>query len=197
MIDGATSITQNCPRNNVVVRYRINRGASGNYSTGTGEMVLPGISTSGYHNAGHLVFDDEGNLMISTGDAQSSSNAQSLTSLAGKVLRIRPNATTAGYTIPPGNPFGNDASRRREIWCWGLRNPWSIDQEAHTARFYIGDVGASGDEEINDGSTFANFGWPTHEGPVGSSSLQNYRNPVYSYPHSTQTTLTTHTGSLL
>jgi hypothetical protein len=57
-----------------------------------------------------------------------------------------------------------------------------MDQEMHTTRFYIGDVDASGDEEIDDGS--ANFGWPTHEGPVGSSSLQNYRNPVYSYPHS-------------
>jgi hypothetical protein len=57
-----------------------------------------------------------------------------------------------------------------------------MDQEMHSTRFYIGDVGASGDEEIDDGS--ANFGWPTHEGPVGSSSLQNYRNPVYLYPHS-------------
>jgi len=150
--------TQNSPRNNVVVRYRIMRDGSGNYSASSGEMVLPGIPTSGYHNGGHLVFDGSGNLMISTGDAQTSSNAQSLTSLADKVLRIRPNASSPGYIIPPGTSFGNDASRRREIWCWGLRNPWSIDQEMHTTRFYIGDVSASGDEEINDGSTYANFG---------------------------------------
>jgi hypothetical protein len=176
--------TQNSLRNNVVVRYRIMRDASGNYSVSSGEMVLPEIPTSGYHNGGHSVFDGSGNLMISTGDAETSSNAQSLTSLAGRVLRIRPNASSPRYIIPPGNPLGNDASRRREIWCWGLRNPWSIDQEMHTTRFYLGDVGASGDEEINDGSTFANFGWPTHEGPVASSSLQNYRNPVYSYPRS-------------
>jgi glucose/arabinose dehydrogenase len=117
--------TRNSPRNNVVVRYRITRDASGNYSAFAGEMVLSGISTSGYHNGGHLVFDGSGNLMISAGDAQTSSNAQSLTSLNGKVLRIRPNATSAGYTIPQGNPFGNDASGRREIRCWGLRNPWS------------------------------------------------------------------------
>jgi glucose/arabinose dehydrogenase len=137
-----------------------------------GKWFLPGIPTCGYHNGGHLVFDGSGNLMISTGDAQTSSNAQSLTSLAGKVLRIRPNASSPGYIIPPGNPFGNDASRRREIWCWGLRNPWSIDQEMHTTRFYIGDVGPSGDEDIDDGSTFANFGWPTHEGPVGSRACR-------------------------
>jgi glucose/arabinose dehydrogenase len=109
--------TQNSPRNNVVVRYRIMRDASGNYSASSDEMVLPGIPTSGYHNAGHLVFDASGNHMISTGDAETSSNAQSLTSFGGKVLRIRPNATTTEYTIPPANPFENDASRRREIWC--------------------------------------------------------------------------------
>jgi glucose/arabinose dehydrogenase len=172
---------------NVVVRYRITRDAStGNYSAASTsrEMVLEGIPTNSmYHNGGHVVLDAQGNLMISTGDAQVQANAQSLTSLSGKVLRIRPNASSPGYTIPPGNPFANDASRRREIWCWGLRNSWSMDQEQHTSRSYIGDVGSSSWEEINDGTTPANFGWPTHEGFASSSSLQNYRNPVYTYAH--------------
>jgi glucose/arabinose dehydrogenase len=179
--------TQNSPRENVVVRYQINRDPStGNYSAVTSrrQLVLGGITTNSmYHNGGHLGFDSLGNLMISTGDAQNQANGQSLTTLNGKILRIKPNATTAGYTIPAGNPFGNDASRKREIWCWGLRNPWSMDQEQHTTRFYIGDVGSSTWEEINDGTTPANFGWNVHEGPVSNSSLQNYRNPVYAYNH--------------
>ena len=61
------------PRSNVVVRNRITRDAStGNYSAAsTGELVLEGIATSGYHNRGHLVFDSQGNLLISTGDVVS------------------------------------------------------------------------------------------------------------------------------
>jgi glucose/arabinose dehydrogenase len=59
-----------------------------------------------------------------------------------------------------------------------------MDQEPHTSRFYVGDVGTSDYEEIDDASTPANFGWPSHEGFTNSPQVSNYRNPVYAYPHS-------------
>ena len=72
------------------------------------------------------------------------------------------------YAIPPGNPFYNNPnlSIRKEIWAYGLRNPWrfSFFQNLIT----IADVGADRREEVNIrtiGSTRgSNFGWPQYEG---------------------------------
>src|SRR6185503_13125680 len=75
--------------------------------------------------------------------------AQSLTSLAGKVLRINPVDGT-GY---PSNPYwdGNPLSKRSRIWVYGLRNPFRIQVRPGTGNasptagdpgtLYIGDVG--------------------------------------------------------
>jgi glucose/arabinose dehydrogenase len=50
-----------------------------------------------------------------------------------------------------------------------------MDQEPHTGRVYVGDLGTSRFEEINDASTPANFGWPTHEGPAPIGKLKYFR----------------------
>jgi glucose/arabinose dehydrogenase len=128
------------------------------------------------HNGGALRFGPDGYLYIATGDGGSGNdpqnNAQNLTSLLGKMLRIDVN-TRAGqlpYGIPPDNPFvgSSQPGVRTEIWAYGLRNPWRFSFDRVAGDLFIGDVGQSAREEIDfvrAGTRGGmNFGWRVMEG---------------------------------
>lgn len=150
-------------------------------------------TSSTNHNGGGLVFAPDGTLLASIGDADGG-NGQVNNNLLGVVARVNPSLIpgTSGYSIPPGNMFavGNgkcsDAIDNLmpcpEILAMGLRNPFRISIDGNIV--YIGDVG-TGNEEINSFNYIvnkgANFGWPTHDGFVTSSSIVNYRNPIIYY----------------
>ena len=95
----------------------------------TGERVIRQPFSN--HNGGSLVFGPDGYLYVGMGDGGSgndpSHNAQNLSSLLGKMLRIDvsvPDSHAAGFVVPADNPFrGNGAP---EIWSIGLRNPWKF-----------------------------------------------------------------------
>jgi glucose/arabinose dehydrogenase len=91
------------------------------------------------HNGGQLQFGPDGFLYISTGDGgganDSHQNAQKLTTLLGKILRIDPSKGNP-YAIPPGNPFAGSP-----IWAYGLRNPWRFSFDRGSGQMVIGDVG--------------------------------------------------------
>ncbi|MDQ1710166.1 MAG: hypothetical protein QOG49_1551, partial [Frankiaceae bacterium] len=79
------------------------------------------------HNGGMLAFGPDGMLYISVGDGGATpQNAQNLGSLLGKILRIDVGraCAPARYCIPAGNPMIGVAGARKEIWDYGLRNPW-------------------------------------------------------------------------
>jgi glucose/arabinose dehydrogenase len=88
-------------------------------------------------------------------------NAQSLSTLLGKILRIDVDSGDP-YAIPTDNPFIN-SDARAEIWAYGLRNPWRFAFDRLTGDLYIADVGQNQWEEVNflpAGDTGgANFGW--------------------------------------
>ena len=97
---------------------------SGNAVLGGTEVILLDLipSDAGNHNGGQLRFGADGKLYVSCGDGgANSSNSQSLTTLAGKIHRINKDGS-----IPSDNPFFNNPGPgvRKEIWCYGLRNPW-------------------------------------------------------------------------
>ena len=52
---------------------------------------------------------------------------------------------------------------RREIWAYGLRNPWQFDFDPNTGDLYIADVGQFTWQEINvqpaDAGGGQNYGW--------------------------------------
>ena len=97
---------------NEVLRYQVS--GDPNVANGTGTLVLDvGPSTASNHNAGWLGFGPDGYLYIDSGEVGVPANAQDLTNLLGKILRIDV-SSGAGYTIPADNPFVGDGGGVRE-----------------------------------------------------------------------------------
>src|SRR5215211_6494210 len=110
--------------------------------------------TSAYHMGGDIDFGQDGKLYISTGDNETSGNAQKLTNLFGKILRINNDGT-----IPSDNPFYATASgENRAIWALGLRSPFKFAVKPGTNTLFINDAGERAWEEINQGASGANYG---------------------------------------
>ena len=144
------------------------------------------------HNGGNLVFGPDGYLYVGLGDGGSgaSENAQSTSTLLGKMLRIDPRpAGGLPYGIPPDNPFVDRSGVRPEIWALGLRNPWRYSFDRETGHLWIGDVGQSGWEEIDrQPATSAggeNYGWDVFEGNqrISDGEVAGAVAPVFEYAH--------------
>jgi len=146
------------------------------------------------HKGGQLQFGPDGYLYIGMGDGGSEGdplgNGQSLETLLGKILRIDVD-NTLPYSIPADNPFVNGGGLR-EIWAYGLRNPWRFSFDRLTGDLYIADVGQDAWEEIDflpvGSPSGVNFGWNYFEGshPYRGSPPANLRliMPATEYNHS-------------
>ena len=144
---------------------------------GSEVVILDEIaSDTGNHNGGATHFGLDGKLYVAVGDSSVSSNAPSLSTLSGKLLRINPDGT-----VPPDNPFVGVAGARPEIWAFGLRNPFTSAVDPVDGRIYVNDVGNGQWEEVNVGIIGANYGWPSCEGPQGTG-LGTCTNPAFTYP---------------
>jgi glucose/arabinose dehydrogenase len=160
------------------------------------EVITIAHPVNSNHNGGHLAFGPDGYLYAGTGDGGSGgdppNNAQTLSTLLGKLLRLDVSAP-AGYAIPASNPaYTGIAGARREIWAYGLRNPWRFSFDRATGDLYIGDVGQDAIEEIDfvpaGTAGGINFGWRVFEGrncfnPPSGCSLANHTPPVLQYGH--------------
>lgn len=122
------------------------------------------------HNGGAMRFSPDGLLYVAVGENAVPENAQNLDNPLGKILRIGKDGS-----IPSDNPFPGSA-----IWAYGLRNPFSFAFQPGTGRMFINDVGRKDWEEINEGETGANYGWPATEGPTDDPA---YKAPLYAYRH--------------
>lgn len=154
----------------------LRRATSDRANAGSIRSVLVMDDPEANHNGGQLNFGPDGLLYIGTGDGGGGGdqhgaigNAQNLGSLLGKILRINPRrAGSKAYSVPASNPFVGRAGARREIFSYGLRNPWRFSFDRVAGDLIIGDVGESAVEEI-DFTTIAqarggNFGWRVREG---------------------------------
>ncbi len=178
-------------------------------------------SPAGNHNGGDVEIGNDGYLYVAVGDggcnprdpapgsnadcAGGNTAGQDRSLLNGKILRIDRltgapapgNPLSGAGTVAcgsRGNTPSTPATLCREIYAWGLRNPWrfAFDPNTGATRFYINDVGQGTREEVNVGALGANYGWPEREGfcaqggntPCpGPDPGDNYTQPLTDYAH--------------
>jgi len=172
---------------NVVERYQVS-GNPNVANAGSQQTVidLDNLSGATNHNAGWIGFGPDGDLYIATGDNANGANAQTLTNLLGKILRIDVEGGLP-YEIPSDNPFIGTPGARPEIFALGLRNPWRVSFDSASGKLFIADVGQSTIEEVNLGQKGANYGWPNAEGPSANPA---FTNPIAFYDHSVGQSIT-------
>jgi glucose/arabinose dehydrogenase len=122
--------------------------------------VLGGIPKGFIHNGGRIAFGPDGMLYVATGEIGEPALAQDRASLAGKVLRVRPNGTPA-----PGNP--DPAS---PVWSWGHRNIQGLAWDSGD-RLWATEFGQEDVDELNLIEPGANYGWPMCEGPCDIAGM--------------------------
>ena len=182
----------------IIARYRVTPPSADVADGASVETLMTIHQPQSNHNGGLVKFGPDGMLYVGMGDGGSAGdvgaghapqgNGQSLTTLLGKMLRIQVGAT-GFYTVPADNPnLGSGA--RREIWSYGLRNPWRFSFDRATGDLYIADVGQSAWEEIDfqpaPGKGGVNYGWPVWEGAHiyrGGVRMSGDTKPVASYSH--------------
>ncbi|HEY5984270.1 MAG TPA: PQQ-dependent sugar dehydrogenase [Anaerolineales bacterium] len=154
---------------NVIARFRVS--ADPDRAEASSETILLAVDDPfPNHNGGVLAFGPDGYLYAGLGDGGSANdpfgNGQNTGALLGKVLRLDVDGAEP-YAIPPDNPFAS-AGGRREIWAYGLRNPWRLSFDRLNGDLYIADVGQNTWEEVDylpaGSSGGANFGWNYREG---------------------------------
>jgi uncharacterized repeat protein (TIGR03806 family) len=120
------------------------------------------------HKGGMLQFGPDGDLYYGLGDGGSGDDpcgaGQNLGSPLGKLLRLDVNAPAGMYQIPADNPFVATPGARKEIWAYGLRNPWRWSFDQGSGDLWVGDVGQNTFEEIDRVTKGGNYGWRTCEG---------------------------------
>ena len=140
------------------------------------------------HNGGSILFGNDGKLYLALGDGggsgDSEGNAQSLTTVLGKVLRLNDDGS-----IPTDNPFaGQGGGVREEIFAYGFRNPFRMSVDTQTGFLWLGDVGENRVEEINQVVAGGNYGWNLFEGDLEFDNPTNVppesiNRPIFSYTH--------------
>lgn len=183
----------------VYVYYTVADGSHNRLSrlTAQGNLMLPGSELILYecdskfgsvHNGGDFEFGKDGKIYLATGEnASGVTGPQSLTSDLGKVLRLNPDGT-----IPTDNPFYTTATGKyRSIYALGFRNPFSLTIDPETGKIYVGDVGGTTWEEINEVKAGRNYGFPLLEGKANGQPIPaDYEDPIYAYNHDTGCAIT-------
>lgn len=174
----------------VISEFKLN--ANGIFDKASEKVILEIPQPYSNHNGGDIKFGPDGFLYIGTGDGGSANdphnNSQNLSSLLGKMLRININSGNP-YAIPMDNPrFEQDPNARREIYAYGLRNPWRYSFDRLTGTFWAADVGQNELEEIDIIEKGGNYGWKVMEGTrcfrSATCNRQGLILPVHEYPRS-------------
>ncbi len=146
------------------------------------------------HNGGNIRFGPDNDLYIGFGDGGGANdqhgsigNAQLLTTVLGKILRIDVDGSSgsAPYRVPIDNPFagnptcelnGTGAMNCPEIFASGFRNPWRWSFDRSGGTLWVADVGQGAREEVDRVLIGRNYGWRCVEG-TRATGLECGANP--------------------
>jgi len=203
--ENQNSRPQNYPIRSVISEFSVSTNDPDAADLATERIVLQVQQPFGNHKGGELAFGPDGYLYLGLGDGglgdDPFGSGQSTSTLLAKMLRIDVNSrSTMGrgrdrrelqYGIPSDNPFVNEPDMgergaRKEIYAYGLRNPWRYSWDSATGALWIGDVGQDLWEAVYIGVKGGDYGWSVTEaghhfkpGPPGAQYLK----PVVDYPH--------------
>jgi glucose/arabinose dehydrogenase len=141
----------------------------------------------GNHDAGPIVFGQDGKLFIINGDQNLRGQYQNLTdgpapddmNFTGVILRLNDDGS-----VPPDNPFSAMGDVSAQIWSLGHRNPLGLAFDP-SGQLWELEMGPAGGDELNRIERGANYGWPrVSEGKHydGREIPPHSSNPAYKAP---------------
>jgi hypothetical protein len=156
--------TASSPRRTIISRFQVSAANPDSAGEDSEFELLNFDQPFSNHNGGWIGFrQKDGYLYIATGDGGSGgdpqNNGQKITTMLGKILRIDVDGGPP-YSIPPDNPFIDSTGNvKKEIYAWGMRNPWRCSFDPVTDLFWVADVGQNCYEEVSIIENGGNYGW--------------------------------------
>ena len=196
---------QNYPIRSVISEFSVSTNDPDKADLASERILFEVQQPFGNHKGGQLSFGPDGFLYLCLGDGGMANDpfgsGQNTATLLAKILRIDVNSrSTVGrgrnqrqlqYSLPADNPFMGEpdlgsTGTRKEIWAYGLRNPWRYSFDRKTGALWCGDVGQDLWEEVDLIVKGGNYGWCVREGvhhfkpgPEGAKYIE----PIIEYPH--------------
>ena len=196
---------QNYPIRSVISEFSVSTNDPDAANLASERVMLEVNQPFGNHKGGELAFGPDGDLYLGLGDGGGGDDpfgsGQNTATLLAKIIRIDINSPSVvghgrnqrhlQYTIPSDNPFVKELDMgqfgtRKEIYAYGLRNPWRYSWDSATGALWCGDVGQDLWEEVDLIVKGGNYGWSVREGahhfkpgPPGAKYIE----PVMEYPH--------------
>ena len=203
------SVVPNCQE--VIAEWKVSRRNPDLVDPSSYREILRFDRPEFNHNGGTIAFGPDGKLYASIGDGGAANdvgpghnpqtgNAQDLTTILGKVIRIDPlrpahdrrgDGAISGngqYSIPADNPFFDRQGVVKEVYAYGLRNPFRMSFDRKTGSLVLADVGQNNIEEVDFIGSGGNYGWHVKEGTFllnpadGTVSIDTSPNPLFIDP---------------
>ncbi len=163
-----------------IAEYNVSGSDTDKADPASGRVLLEIDKPQKNHNAGTLAFGPDGFLYISIGDGggaddkdmghvrdwydknEGGNGQDTKQNLLGNILRIDVN-NGSPYGIPSDNPFVDGKNGLKEIYAYGLRNPYRFCFAADGSMI-AADAGQVLYEEIDVITKGGNYGWNVREG---------------------------------
>ena len=186
----------------ILLEWACNDSMATAYDGGAPRELFRVAHPFGNHNGGQIGFNpvarqgspEFGLLYIGSADGGSGGDpynqSQNLKSVFGKILRIDPlarNSTNGKYGIPPSNPFVHNPQALPEIYSYGHRNPQRFAWDPKNGNMFEAEIGQNVNEEINQITAGANYGWNIWEGSFkfegrDVNTAEQRSDPTMTYP---------------
>ena len=133
-------------------------------------------ATGPSHQISNISFDNEGNLLVHTGDGFQPSAAQSISDPRGKILRMdrfgQPLPSNPHYDISNGIGFAD------YVFTRGYRNPFGGDWRSSDQALYIVENGTNANDRLSRADRGQNYGWNGDDSSMLIGAIHTWVIPV-------------------